>query len=56
MALLTTPGVKLTLPTKKNFVFQTISEAADFDFVQISTYELYEKEFARYGNQSIKGF
>lgn len=56
MALLTTPGVKLTPTATKEILSSNYFEAADFDFTNQHLPELYEKEFARYGNQSIKGF
>lgn len=56
MALLTNPGIKLTPTATKEILSTNYFEAADFDFTNQYLPELYEKEFARYGNQSIKGF
>lgn len=56
MALLANPGIKLTPTATKEILSTNYFEAADFDFTNQHLPELYEKEFARYGNQSIKGF
>jgi hypothetical protein len=56
MALEATPGVKLTPTATKEILSTNYYEAADFDFSTSILPELYEKEFARYGNQSLKGF
>lgn len=56
MALNAIPGVKLTPTATKEILNSNYLEAADFDFTNQYLPELYSKEFARYGNQSIKGF
>jgi hypothetical protein len=56
MALNAIPGVKLTPTATKEILNSNYLEAADFDFTNQYLPELYNKEFARYGNQSIKGF
>lgn len=56
MALEATPGVQLTPTATKEILSSNYYEAADFDFSTSILPELYEKEFARYGNQSLKGF
>jgi len=56
MALLATPGVKLTPTATKEILSTNYLDASDFDFTNQFLPELYEKEFARYGNQSLKGF
>jgi hypothetical protein len=56
MALNSNPGVKLTPTSTKEILSSNYLEAADFDFTTQNLPELYEKEFARYGNQSLKGF
>ena len=56
MALLATPGVKLTPTATKEILSSNYLDASDFDFTNQFLPELYEKEFARYGNQSLKGF
>jgi hypothetical protein len=56
MALNANPGVKLTPTATKEILNSNYLEAADFDFTTQNLPELYEKEFARYGNQSLKGF
>jgi hypothetical protein len=56
MALNANPGVKLTPTATKEILSSNYLEASDFDFTTQNLPELYEKEFARYGNQSIKGF
>jgi hypothetical protein len=56
MALLTNPGVQLTPTATKEILASNYLEASDFDFTNQYLPELYEKEFARYGNQSLKGF
>lgn len=56
MALLANPGVKLTPTATKEILSTNYYEAADFNFSTSILPELYEKEFARYGNQSLKGF
>ena len=56
MALEATPGVQLTPTATKEIRSTNYYEAAQFDFSKSILPELYEKEFARYGNQSLKGF
>jgi hypothetical protein len=56
MALNANPGVKLTPTATKEILNSNYLEASDFDFTTQNLPELYEKEFARYGNQSLKGF
>jgi hypothetical protein len=56
MALNAIPGVKLTPTATKEILNSNYLEASDFDFTNQYLPELYNKEFARYGNQSIKGF
>ena len=56
MALNANPGIKLTPTATKEILNSNYLEASDFDFTTQNLPELYEKEFARYGNQSIKGF
>jgi hypothetical protein len=56
MALNSSPGVKLTPTATKEILNSNYLEASDFDFTTQNLPELYEKEFARYGNQSLKGF
>jgi hypothetical protein len=56
MALQAVPGVKLTPTATKEILSTNYFEAADFNFTNQYLPELYEKEFARYGNQSLKGF
>jgi hypothetical protein len=56
MALNANPGVKLTPTATKEILSSNYLEASDFNFTNQFLPELYEKEFARYGNQSIKGF
>ena len=56
MALNASPGVKLTPTATKEILSSNYLEASDFDFTTQNLPELYEKEFARYGNQSLKGF
>ena len=56
MALNANPGVKLTPTATKEILSSNYLEASDFDFTTQNLPELYEKEFARYGNQSLKGF
>jgi hypothetical protein len=54
MALNATPAVKLT-PTAQKEVLST-NYVSTFDFTTEDLPDLMAKEFARYGNQSIKGF
>jgi len=56
MALLSNPGIKLTPTATKELTPGSYLDASDFDFTNQYLPELYEKEFARYGNQSLKGF
>lgn len=56
MALNANPGVKLTPTATKEILSTNYFEAGDFDFTNQYLPELYAKEFARYGNQSLKGF
>lgn len=56
MALNANPGVRLTPTATKEILSSNYLEATDFDFTTQNLPELYEKEFARYGNQSLKGF
>ena len=56
MALNSSPGVKLTPTATKEILNSNYLDASDFDFTNQFLPELYEKEFARYGNQSLKGF
>lgn len=56
MALLATPGIKLTPTATKEILSTNYLDASDFNFTNQHLPELYEKEFARYGNQSLKGF
>lgn len=56
MALNAIPGVKLTPTATKEILSSNYLEAADFDFSNQYLPELMNKEFSRYGNQSIKGF
>jgi hypothetical protein len=56
MALNANPGVKLTPTATKEILSSNYLEASNFDFTTQNLPELYEKEFARYGNQSLKGF
>lgn len=56
MALNANPGVKLTPTATKEILSTNYLEASDFDFTTQNLPELYEKEFARYGNQTLKGF
>jgi len=56
MALNAVPGVKLTPTATKEVLSTNYLEAGDFDFTNQYLPELYDKEFARYGQQSIKGF
>ncbi len=56
MALNPTPAVKLVPTATKEVLSTNYLEASDFDFTNQYLPELHEKEFARYGNQSIKGF
>lgn len=56
MALAPIPGVSLTPTATKEILSTNYLEAGDFNFTNQYLPELYEKEFARYGNQSIKGF
>lgn len=56
MALNPNPGVKLTPTATKEILSTNYLEASDFDFTTQNLPELYEKEFARYGNQTLKGF
>jgi hypothetical protein len=56
MALLDNPGIKLTPTATKEILSSNYLDASDFNFTNQFLPELYEKEFARYGNQSLKGF
>ena len=56
MALNANPGVKLTPTATKEILSTNYFEAGDFNFTNQHLPELYAKEFARYGNQSLKGF
>jgi hypothetical protein len=56
MALNAIPGIKLTPTATKEILSTNYLDASDFDFTNQFLPELYEKEFARYGNQSLKGF
>lgn len=56
MALNAIPGIKLTPTATKEILSSNYLDASDFDFTNQFLPELYEKEFARYGNQSLKGF
>ena len=56
MALQAIPGVNLTPTATKEILSSNYLDATKFDFTTQYLPELYEKEFARYGNQSIKGF
>jgi hypothetical protein len=56
MALEAIPGVKLTPTATKEILSSNYLEATDFDFSNQYLPELMNKEFSRYGNQSIKGF
>lgn len=56
MALNAIPGVKLTPTATKEILNSNYLEAADLDLTTQYLPELANKEFARYGNQSIKGF
>jgi hypothetical protein len=56
MALLANPGIKLTPTATKEILSTNYLDASDFNFTNQFLPELYEKEFARYGNQSLKGF
>ena len=56
MALLANPGIKLTPTATKEILSSNYLDASDFNFTNQFLPELYEKEFARYGNQSLKGF
>jgi hypothetical protein len=56
MALLSNPGVQLTPTATKEILASNYFEASNFDFTNQYLPQLYEKEFARYGNQSLKGF
>lgn len=56
MALNPSPGVNLTPTATKEITPGSYLNASDFDFTNQFLPELYEKEFARYGNQSLKGF
>jgi hypothetical protein len=56
MALNSSPGVNLTPTATKEITPGSYLNASDFDFTNQFLPELYEKEFSRYGNQSLKGF
>lgn len=56
MALNSSPGVNLTPTATKEITPGSYLNASDFDFTNQFLPALYEKEFARYGNQSLKGF
>lgn len=56
MALQAIPGVNLTPTATKEILSSNYLDATKFDFTTQYLPELYEKEFARYGNQSLKGF
>jgi hypothetical protein len=56
MALNAIPGVQLTPTATKEILSTNYLDASDFNFTNQFLPELYEKEFARYGNQSLKGF
>jgi len=55
MALNVSPGVKLTPTAGKELLSSNYLEAGDFNFTNQYLPELYDKEFARYGQQSLKG-
>lgn len=56
MALAASPGPKLTPSPTKEITSTNYLDATDFDFTNQYLPELYEKEFQKYGNQSVKGF
>ena len=56
MALNASPAVKLVPTATKEILSTNYLEASDFDFTNQYLPELYEKEFARYGGQQLKGF
>lgn len=56
MAINATPAVKLTPSASKEILASNYLDATNFDFTNQYLPELHEKEFARYGNQSLKGF
>jgi len=56
MALNTTPGIKLVPTATKEILSTNYLDASDFNFTNQHLPELYEQEFARYGQQSVKGF
>lgn len=56
MALNGTPAVKLTPSASKEILASNYLDATNFNFTNQYLPELHEKEFARYGNQSLKGF
>lgn len=56
MAINATPAVKLTPSASKEILASNYLDATNFNFTNQYLPELQEKEFARYGNQSLKGF
>ena len=56
MALNAIPGISLTPTATKEILSSNYLDVTKFDFTNQFLPELYEKEFARYGNQSLKGF
>ena len=56
MSLNASPAVKLVPTATKEILSSNYLEASDFDFTNQYLPELYEKEFARYGEQQLKGF